>query len=101
MDESDPGPDPGLPDLDLMAAEYVLGVLDGAGMARCGALRRGDPAFAGLVAEWEARLMPMAAAVPEVAPPANLLARIEVAAGLRAPGRAGAWRAATGAAPRR
>lgn len=61
---------------DLLAAEYVLGVLDA--RARRDAARRAevDGAFAARVQAWEARLSPLNAAYPEVALP-DLLPRIE------------------------
>lgn len=58
-------------DDDLVAAEYVLGVL--AAEERAAAARRieTEPDFAHLVEHWEARLAPMADAFEAVAPPAN------------------------------
>jgi anti-sigma-K factor RskA len=64
---------------DALAGEYVLGTLE-AGAAR-GVERSlpGDAELRGAVAAWEARLAPLAALVPEEAPPPDLWARIEAA----------------------
>ncbi|WP_419757787.1 anti-sigma factor [Acidisoma sp.] len=69
-------------DRDLLAAEYVLGVLEGP--EREGAVRRADQdaAFGAAIAEWEERLAPLAAIVPPVTPPAALWQRIEASCGL-------------------
>jgi anti-sigma-K factor RskA len=71
-------------DRDLLAAEYVLGVLDGA--ERAGVLRRADTddALNGAILAWEMRLAPLAAIVPPVAPPAALWERVEATCGLTA-----------------
>jgi anti-sigma-K factor RskA len=63
-------------DDDLLAAEYALGVL--AGTERAAAEQRvaREPAFAGLVTDWEQRLAPWAAEIAEVAPPPQLWDRI-------------------------
>lgn len=57
---------------DLVAAEYVLGVLPAD--ERQAAARRidSDPAFARLVDSWELRLSPLAADYDEVEPPASV-----------------------------
>jgi anti-sigma-K factor RskA len=79
---------------DLIAAEYVLGVLPAA--ERQEASRRIDtePAFARLVDAWEVRLSPLAGAYPEVEPPrsikAALDARLFASASAAAP-RTGLW----------
>ena len=80
-------PDPDLPDFDVLAAEYVLGVLPADEAARCGERRRSDPAFGEAVSAWERRLMPLASLAPPVAPPPGLLERIEATIAARqAPG---------------
>lgn len=58
----------GLPEDELLAAEYALGVL--AGAERAVAERRivREGGFARLVAEWEQRLAPWAAEIDEVPP---------------------------------
>jgi anti-sigma-K factor RskA len=66
----------GLPDDDLIAAEYALGVLSGA--ERADAERRvgHDRAFALLVAAWEERLAPLAGEIDGVAPPPQVWEQI-------------------------
>lgn len=70
-------PDMSAPDgTDLQAAEYVLGTLS---MAEREAYRReraGSPALQAAERAWEARLAPLAGAVPEVAPPPGAWAGI-------------------------
>jgi anti-sigma-K factor RskA len=53
---------------DLRAAEYALGVLDGAGLAEARALSDSDAAFAEAVETWELRLAVLAEDTPEVRP---------------------------------
>ena len=68
---------PHLPETDdLNAAEYTLGLLEGA--ERDVAQRRvaNDPAFAAAVAAWSARLAPMLDEVGPVTPPEALLQRL-------------------------
>lgn len=62
---------------DLVAAEYVLGVLSA--QDRLDAARRieADPAFARLVEGWEERLSPLNAGYDEVAAPASVKAAID------------------------
>lgn len=62
---------------DMLAAEYVLGVL--AADERREAARRIeiDTAFARLVDAWEMRLSPMAAAYPAIEPPAALKSALD------------------------
>ncbi|MDB5469105.1 MAG: anti-sigma factor [Caulobacter sp.] len=62
------GPAPTHPQ-DLRAAEYALGVLEGAALAEAEALTRSDAAFADAVETWELRLAVLADYVPEVRPP--------------------------------
>lgn len=59
---------------DKLAAEYVLGTLRG--RARFQSLLKYDVSLRRLVAEWEARLTPMAAAAGEIAPPARVWQKI-------------------------
>ena len=66
-----------LPDNDLLAAEYVLGSLEGDERREAERLLASDPAFARSVAAWQQRLTPLAAQVPPAAPPAELWERIE------------------------
>ena len=58
-------------DADL-AAEYVLGVLDGASRRAVEHRVRHDRAFAGEVEAWTARLAPLALAIPEETPPPHV-----------------------------
>jgi len=62
---------------EIVAGEYVLGVLDAE--ARRAAEQRiaSDPAFAALVGRWESDLSRFNAEYGEVTPPAPVLARIE------------------------
>ena len=54
---------------DRLAAEYVLGTLRGRARARFQSLLRYDPGLRRFVAEWEARIAPLAAAAGEIPPP--------------------------------
>lgn len=69
---------------DLLAAEFVLGVLEGS--ERDEVIRRADrdDALNRAIAAWEVRLAPMAALVPPVTPPASLWPRVESSCGLTA-----------------
>jgi anti-sigma-K factor RskA len=55
--------------IERLAAEYVLGTLRGRARQRFARLVREDASVAQAVRDWEARLLPMSAAVREVAPP--------------------------------
>lgn len=65
------------PDDEGFAAEYALGTLDADERAAAQARLQADPAFAAVVAAWEARLGLLAEAAPARAPPADLFAGIE------------------------
>jgi len=65
------------PDRDLLAAEYVLGSLEGDDRAEAERLLATDQAFARSVADWQQRLTPLAAHVAPAVPPAGLWSRIE------------------------
>jgi anti-sigma-K factor RskA len=67
------------PDNDLLAAEYVLGSLEGEERRAAERLLATDVAFARSVAAWQQRLVPLTAQVPPVTPPADLWRRIEAA----------------------
>ena len=54
---------------DKLAAEYVLGTLQGAARARFQSLMRYDAGLRSLVADWEGRLTPLARAATDIAPP--------------------------------
>jgi anti-sigma-K factor RskA len=55
---------------DLLAAEFVIGLLDGDDHAAAAARAGRDPSFAAAVAAWESRLTPLADAIASVAPSA-------------------------------
>lgn len=65
-----------LPDHDLLAAEYVLGSLEGEERREAERLLASEPEFARAVAIWQQRLTPLASTVEPVAPPADLWPRI-------------------------
>lgn len=69
----------GREEIDGLAAEYVLGQLDGDERRAAEARRAADPAFRAAIAEWERRLQPLADTVPPIAPPAGVFERIAVA----------------------
>jgi anti-sigma factor ChrR (cupin superfamily) len=64
-------------DRDRLAADYALGTLDAEARRAVEQAMAADPDLATQVEAWEARLAPLAAALPEVAPPPDLLARLE------------------------
>lgn len=70
---------PAGPESDVTAAEFALDLLEGE--PRAAALRRmlADPAFAQEVERWRAHFSVLFDAVPQAAPPANGLARLEAA----------------------
>lgn len=93
-------------DLDLTAAEYVLGLSDAPARARATTRMNADPAFAAAVADWEGRFAPLLDAVKPVDPPAAVWERIATVVAAPSnvvtlsprPGlwnRVGVWRAAT------
>lgn len=75
-------------DADLLAAEYVVGVLDENERRAIDTRVADDPAFARLVAAWEERLAPMLDGIEEIPPRAELWTAIEGRLGFtRPPGR--------------
>ena len=76
---------------DALAGEYVLGTLRGAARARFERIARTDRRLSDAVRGWEERLMPLAEALPPVAPPS----RVWVAVLARIRGTAAAPRART------
>jgi anti-sigma-K factor RskA len=64
-------------DIDMLAAEYVLGTLDASERASVAARRQREPLLEQAVTAWEQRLAPLADTAPAIAPPADLLAKIE------------------------
>jgi anti-sigma-K factor RskA len=86
--------DHSLPEDELLAAEYALGVLAGADRAAIELRAVREPAFASLIAAWEQRLAPWAAEIDEVAPSPQLWDRI--AAALPTPAQSpGLWHSLT------
>jgi anti-sigma-K factor RskA len=83
-----------LPEDDLLAAEYALGVLSGMDRATAQQRVARDRAFALMVAEWEHRLSPWAAEIDEVAPPAQLWQQIAAALPAQTQG-VGLWNSLT------
>jgi len=69
-------------DRNLLAAEYVLGVLDGAERDAVQRRADADSALSDAITEWENRLSPLAILVPSVAPPAALWNRIATSCGI-------------------
>ena len=76
-------------DIDGLAAEYVLGTLDGAERAEVAARRQREDDLDTAIGAWERRLAPLAEAVSPVRPTAGLFQEIEARL-------AGAARSATG-----
>lgn len=68
--------DSGSDGADLMAAEYVLGVLDAVARRQAQQRLQDDPAFAAEVARWDSYFAPWLAAIAPVAVPAALWPRI-------------------------
>lgn len=71
-------------DRDLLAAEYVLGVLEGEDREAAVRLLTDDPDFARAVEAWQRRLSPLASHVAPVTPPADLWQRIAARTGTTA-----------------
>jgi anti-sigma-K factor RskA len=71
--------DHSLPEDELLAAEYALGVLADTDREAIELRAVREPAFASLVAAWEQRLAPWAAEIDEVAPSPQLWDRIAAA----------------------
>ena len=75
-----------------LASEYVLGTMKGAARRRFEAYLRADMALRAEVTRWEQHLMPLAARIPPVAPPARVWAQIEASIGAGAyPRPTGLW----------
>jgi anti-sigma-K factor RskA len=64
-------------DIDDLAGEYVLGTLDASERASVAARRLREPDLDAAIRDWERRLAPLDAETMPVAPPADLLGRIE------------------------
>ena len=68
-------------ELDLLAGEYALGLLEGAHRGRADGLIAADADFRRRVARWSGRLAPLLDPVEPAPPPPGLWARIELAIG--------------------
>ena len=68
-------------DIDGLAAEYVLGTLDGVERAAVDERRLRDPVLATAITAWEQRIGPMAGLVPPIAAPPAVWSRIEAEIG--------------------
>lgn len=64
------------PSDDLLAAEYVVGVLDAQGRRRAQSRIDAEPAFAGLVTAWEQRFAALLAEIDPVTVPAHVWLRL-------------------------
>jgi anti-sigma-K factor RskA len=64
-------------DIDMEAAEYVLGTLDAPGRVAIAARRTREPRLDAAIRDWERRLAPLDAQTPAVAPPPGLFPAIE------------------------
>jgi anti-sigma-K factor RskA len=84
--DSDPPED----DMEMLAAEVVLGLLTVAQLPHVVALRQGSTRFDNAVNQWELRLLPLAEAIAPVQPPARIWPAI-AAAIAPAPQPAGIW----------
>lgn len=80
-----------LPEPELIAAEYALGVLEGAERAAAAARAAREPAFARMVEAWEERLAPWAGEIADVTPPPQVWDRIAAALPAQPAPRAGLW----------
>ena len=70
-------PEGHMPEREALAAEYVLGTLPLAERLTAEALIDSDANFAALVAAWQAKLAPLNDDYEDVAPPPDMLGRIE------------------------
>lgn len=67
---------------DMLAAEYVIGLLPATDARVLEAQARQDPALAASIAAWELRMSPLAGAVEPVTPPPVLWQRLALAVGI-------------------
>ena len=80
-----------LPEDELVAAEYALGVLTGAERAAAERRIQRERAFAMMVAAWEERLSPWAAEIEDVTAPPQVWDRIAASLPRESPERRGLW----------
>lgn len=71
--------EPELPESEVLAAEFVLGLLDAEARLQARGLMGSDAAFAASVARWEDRLAPLLDGIAPVAPGGDIWARIQAA----------------------
>jgi len=71
--------DPPEDDMEILAAELVLGLLTVAQLPHVVALRQGSTRFDNAVNQWELRLLPLAEAIEPVQPPAHIWRAIAAA----------------------
>ena len=71
--------DPPEDDLDVLAGEFALGLLDADGLALVAMLRQRDARFDAALLAWEARLMPLAEGLAPVEPSPQVWTAIEAA----------------------
>ena len=69
-------------DIDMLAAEYVVGTLDAAERADVAVRRGREPALDAAILAWQQRLAPIDAATPAIAPPADLFGKIAARTGV-------------------
>lgn len=69
-------------DCDLLAAEYVVGLLTAAEARYVEARAIGDPVLAAAILDWQSRLHPITETVPPMTPPASVWARLEREVGI-------------------
>ncbi|HAI47147.1 MAG TPA: hypothetical protein DCM50_10685 [Stenotrophomonas sp.] len=69
------------PSADILAGEYVLGVLDAAQRSEAERRIASDPGFARLVSQWENRLAPLLASLGSAPVPTHLWPRIRTSLG--------------------
>ncbi len=62
---------------DIRAAEYVLGTMPASERLEFETELSGNPALRLRVQYWEVKLSPLAASVPDIEPPSDMLARVE------------------------
>jgi anti-sigma-K factor RskA len=74
-----------------LAGEYVLGTLRGRARQRFERLARTNRALMDAVREWEERLLPLAEALPPVAPPARVWTAIQARVEVRGESRSSFW----------
>jgi anti-sigma-K factor RskA len=80
-----------LPEDELLAAEFVLGVLQGSDRAAAQRLLERDRNFARMVADWERRLAPWAVEIDEVAAPPRIWDAIAVQLPAQGAARGSLW----------